>query len=67
MDFVKLAEALGAEGIRVITKEEFADAFAKAVNMKRPVVLDCQIDRMTRCGRWLRRELRSAKCLMRWI
>lgn len=44
VDFVKLAQALGAEGIRVTTKEEFADAFAKAVKMKRPVVLDCQID-----------------------
>ena len=30
--------------IRVTTKEEFADAFAKAVKMQRPVVLDCQID-----------------------
>ena len=44
MDFVKLAQALGAEGIRVTTKDEFADAFAKAVKMQRPVVLDCQID-----------------------
>lgn len=44
VDFVKLAQALGAEGIRVTTKEEFADAFAKAVKMQRPVVLDCQID-----------------------
>ena len=44
VDFVKLAQALGAEGIRVTTKEEFAEAFAKAVEMQRPVVLDCQID-----------------------
>ena len=44
VDFVKLAQALGAEGIRVTTKEEFADAFAKAVKIGRPVVIDCQID-----------------------
>ena len=44
VDFVKLAQALGAEGIRVTTKEEFAEAFANAVKMQRPVVLDCQID-----------------------
>lgn len=44
VDFVKLAQALGAEGIRVTTKEEFAEAFADAVKMQRPVVLDCQID-----------------------
>ena len=43
VDFVKLAQALGAEGIRVTTKEEFAEAFADAVKMQRPVVLDCQI------------------------
>lgn len=44
VDFVKLAQALGAEGIRVTTKEEFSEAFANAVKMQRPVVLDCQID-----------------------
>lgn len=44
VDFVKLAQALGAEGIRVTTKEEFVEAFADAVKMQRPVVLDCQID-----------------------
>ena len=44
VDFVKFAESMGAVGIRVTKKEEFADAFAKAVKMQRPVVLDCQID-----------------------
>lgn len=44
VDFVKLAEAMGAEGIRVTTQEEFKEAFAKAMKMKAPVVIDCQID-----------------------
>lgn len=44
VDFVKLAEAMGADGIRVSTREEFKEAFAKALSMNGPVVIDCQID-----------------------
>ncbi len=44
VDFVKLAEALGAVGMRVTTKEEFSTAFEKALTLGKPVVLDCQID-----------------------
>ncbi|NSC62398.1 biosynthetic-type acetolactate synthase large subunit [Dorea formicigenerans] len=44
VDFVKLAEAMGAEGIRVTTQEEFKSAFEKAMNLGKPVVIDCQID-----------------------
>lgn len=44
VDFVKLAEALGAEGVRVTTKEEFQEAFARALTLGSPMVIDCQID-----------------------
>lgn len=44
VDFVKLAEAMGAKGIRVTTREEFQEAFAEALTLGRPVVIDCQID-----------------------
>ena len=44
VDFVKLAEAMGAIGIRATSQEEFKDAFAKALTLGRPVVIDCQID-----------------------
>ena len=44
VDFVKLAEAMGAVGIRVTSQDEFKDAFANALTMGRPVVIDCQID-----------------------
>ena len=44
VDFVKLAEAMGAVGNRATSQEEFKDAFAKALTMGRPVVIDCQID-----------------------
>jgi acetolactate synthase-1/2/3 large subunit len=43
VDFVKLAEAMGAVGIRVTTKEEFAPAIEKALQLNKPVVIDCQI------------------------
>lgn len=45
VDFVKLAEALGATGIRVTTREEMREAIAKAITLDGPVLLDCQIDK----------------------
>ena len=44
VDFVKLAEAMGAVGIRAATREEFQKAFQEELAMGRPVVIDCQID-----------------------
>lgn len=44
VDFVKLAEAMGAEGIRAESQEEFREAFARALTLNKPVVIDCQID-----------------------
>ena len=44
LDFVKLAEAMGAVGMRVTKKEEVAPALKKAITLGRPVVLECVID-----------------------
>ena len=44
VDFVKLAEAMGAVGIRVTKKEYLADAIKKAIELNTTVVLDCIID-----------------------
>ena len=44
VDFVKLAEAMGAIGFRARTRDEFNTAFDKALAMGRPVVIECQID-----------------------
>ena len=44
VDFVKVAEAMGADGIRVSSKEDLVPALEKALNSSRPIVLDCQID-----------------------
>ncbi len=43
VDFVKIVEGMGAKGIRVTTREEFAAAFSKALSEKKPVVIDCMI------------------------
>ena len=39
----RLAEALGAVGIRATTKEEFQEAFERALGLGKPAVIDCQI------------------------
>ena len=44
VDYVKLAEAMGAEGMRATTQEEFREAFAKALASGHPVLIDCMID-----------------------
>ncbi len=44
VDFAKLAEAMGAVGVRVTTQEEFRKAFADALKSDQPVLIDCQID-----------------------
>ena len=44
-DFVKLAEAFGAKGVRVSTRDEFDKAFSDAFDMDSPVVIDCIIDK----------------------
>lgn len=44
VDFVKLSEAMGAEAYRATTIEEFEDAFRKALQAGKPVVIDCIIN-----------------------
>ncbi len=44
VDFVKLAEAMGAVGMKATTQEEFKHVFSEALEMGRPVVIECQID-----------------------
>lgn len=42
-DFVKLANAFGVEGMRITKSEEVIPTIEKAVELKAPVVIDCQI------------------------
>lgn len=44
VDFVKLAEAMGATAYRATNEAEFDAAFEKALKAKTPVLIDCQID-----------------------
>ena len=44
VDYVMLAQAMGANAKRVTTREEFEAAFAEALESKKPYVLDVIID-----------------------
>ena len=44
VDFVKLAEAMGAKAYRITKLEEVVPVLTEAINQKEPVVVDCQID-----------------------
>ena len=44
VDFVKLAEAMGAKAFRASTREEFVQIFENARGLNEPVLIDCQID-----------------------
>ena len=43
VDFVKLAEAMGAKAYRVTQKEELEPTLREAISLNAPVVIDCQI------------------------
>ena len=43
VDFVKLAEAMGAKAYRVTQKEELEPSLREAISLNAPVVIDCQI------------------------
>ncbi|QHQ61826.1 biosynthetic-type acetolactate synthase large subunit [Anaerocolumna sedimenticola] len=43
VDFVKLAEAMGAKAYRITKKEEAEEIIKEAISLNVPVVLDCQI------------------------
>ncbi|NLG04824.1 MAG: biosynthetic-type acetolactate synthase large subunit [Clostridia bacterium] len=44
VDFVKVAQALGCEAIRVTKREEVAPAIEKAIKLNKPVLIECMID-----------------------
>ena len=44
VDFVKLAEAMGAKAIRITKMEEVEPALKEALACPGPIVLDCMID-----------------------
>ncbi len=43
VDFVKLAEAMGAKAYRITSKDEVEAVLAEALNQEVPVVIECQI------------------------
>ncbi|MFZ5836500.1 MAG: acetolactate synthase 3 large subunit [Pseudomonadota bacterium] len=48
-DFVKLADAYGAVGIRASRPDELDDAIKEMISVKRPVLFDCRVDKTENC------------------
>lgn len=48
-DFVKLAEAYGAVGIRAEKPDELDDAIQEMIDVDRPVIFDCVVANLTNC------------------
>ncbi len=48
-DFVKLAEAYGAVGLRAETPAELDDKIKEMVEVNRPVLFDCVVDKVENC------------------
>lgn len=45
IDYIKLAEAFGAVGFNLTEKEDVEDVLKKALAEKKPVIINCEIDR----------------------
>ena len=43
VDFVKLAEAMGAKAYRVTQKDDFIPVLKEAISLNIPVLIDCQV------------------------
>jgi acetolactate synthase-1/2/3 large subunit len=48
-DFVKLAEAYGAKGIRVSDPADLDEAILEMINSPVPVIFDCLVDKKENC------------------
>lgn len=48
-DFVKLAEAYGAVGMRAEKPDELDDAINEMIAVKRPVIFDCRVANLANC------------------
>ena len=48
-DFVKLAEAYGCVGLRAKTPDELDEKINEMINIERPVIFDCLVDKHENC------------------
>lgn len=48
-DFVKLAEAYGAVGLRCDKPDELDDAIVEMIEVKKPVIFDCRVANLANC------------------
>jgi len=45
LDYVKLAESMGAVGFNITSKDQVEDVFKKAIEETKPVIINCVIDK----------------------
>ncbi|MCT4687205.1 biosynthetic-type acetolactate synthase large subunit [Vallitalea sp.] len=45
LDYVKLAESMGAVGFNITSKDQVEDVFRKAIEETKPVIINCVIDK----------------------
>jgi len=50
-DFVKLADAYGAVGLRCEKPEDLDDAILEMINVKKPVIFDCRVANLPTASR----------------
>ena len=48
-DFVKLADAYGAVGLRCEKPDDLDDAILEMINVKKPVIFDCRVANLANC------------------
>ena len=48
-DFVKLAEAYGAHGIRCSRPGDLDDAIKEMIDVRKPVIFDCEVANLANC------------------
>ncbi len=48
-DFVKMADAFGCVGLRATTPQELDGKIQEMIDVKRPVLFDCRVDKMENC------------------
>ncbi|MBC7312820.1 MAG: acetolactate synthase 3 large subunit, partial [Rhizobium sp.] len=48
-DFVKLADAYGAVGLRCEKPDDLDDAIMEMINVKKPVIFDCRVANLANC------------------
>jgi acetolactate synthase-1/2/3 large subunit len=61
-DFVLMAQAFGAHGIRCDKPDELDDAIQEMIDVKKPVLFDCRVAALANCFPMIRPARRTTRC-----